>query len=321
MNHLRIGLYGHNGHQLDAGALAGLPADIVAHCGIDPSRMPTQATSHASLSSLLGAGIDAVSICSPRRSDQAGDIRAALEAGCHVLAEKPAAMTPGDLRHLLDLAAARRLVLAEMGHTGFEEPFRTLGQLAREGAAGRIRQVLVQKSYPAADFRPVDEAVDGGLLLQCALHGIRMAEWIGGGPVRQVSARQAARGGEGAQALLVDAAAVHMILDGEILGLVTANYLNPPATGRWGYEMVRVFGERAVLEAVPGEGCVRVLGDTARRIPVEEGRSDYLARVLSAMSGRKDALPPPDILFHPTFAAMEARRSARSGGRWRSLPG
>ena len=100
METLRIGLYGTNGHQMHRAltrphpwpaaptAVAGFPADAVdalradgAACAVVPD-----------LPALLARDdVDLVSLCSPRRADQAADAIACLRAGKHVYAEKPAA--------------------------------------------------------------------------------------------------------------------------------------------------------------------------------------------------------------------------------------
>jgi len=320
MKRLRLALYGRNGHQLDAEALAGLPVDVVAACGTDPARTPPGAAACASLAELLATGPDAVCLCSPRRSDQGRDALKALEAGCHVLVEKPGATGQADLRRLVGTAARRGLALAELGFCGFDEPWRTLARAVGDGAVGRVRQVFIQKSYPDAPWRPVDESLDGGILLQCAIHALRMGEWTTGRRIVRISATQSPRGGPDEHRRLVAAATVAAELDGGGQLLVLANYLNPTGTGRWGHETVRLFGDAGLLEAEPGDGRVWLVDAARHPIPAPDAPSDHLARVFLALL---DGTPPPLSLedaFHPTLAAILARRSAASGGRWMPVP-
>ena len=92
---IRVGLYGTNGHQIQ-NALAAHPlACLVATCGVPVDKLPpgldiASIRSHETFGQLLAdPEVDLVSLCSPRRIDQASDAVRALSAGKHVLAEKP----------------------------------------------------------------------------------------------------------------------------------------------------------------------------------------------------------------------------------------
>jgi predicted dehydrogenase len=69
------------------------------------------AQAHASLDDLLRAGVDAVSVATPDHAHR-GPVEACLDAGVHVLVEKPLALDPAEARALIEKAAARRRVLA-----------------------------------------------------------------------------------------------------------------------------------------------------------------------------------------------------------------
>ena len=74
--------------------------------------------SYPDLASLLAAepGIDCVSLCTPPMARYA-DARLALEAGCHVMLEKPPGATLSEVHDLEDLAAAKGLTLFATWHS------------------------------------------------------------------------------------------------------------------------------------------------------------------------------------------------------------
>ena len=88
---LGVGLYGKNGHQIHS-LLANHPrAELVATAAFDPAALSAsqqqnpQIRHGQSLADLLqDKRVELVSLCSPRRCDQARDAIRCLEAGKHV---------------------------------------------------------------------------------------------------------------------------------------------------------------------------------------------------------------------------------------------
>jgi predicted dehydrogenase len=109
------------------------------------------------LPSLLAAGSrDSVHLCTP--VDSHGDlIRAALEAGVPVLAEKPLARSAAEVRTLLQLAADRGTLLIPVHQFVFQEGFQKLLELLPD--LGRVRHI---------DFHAVSAGADPGSLAERA---------------------------------------------------------------------------------------------------------------------------------------------------------
>jgi predicted dehydrogenase len=72
---------------------------------------------------------------------------AALEAGKHVHSEKPLALRHADAQALVELAAARGLVLSASPATLLGEAEQTLWKLVREGAIGRVRVAYAEANW------------------------------------------------------------------------------------------------------------------------------------------------------------------------------
>ena len=124
---VNVALYGANGHQIHD-VFVGYPhARLVATASFPRGKLPPagladgEIRSYASLDEILNdPRVDVVSLCSPRRRDQASDAIRCLRAGKHVYAEKPSAMAEEDLDAILRAAAETVRVFREMAGTAFE---------------------------------------------------------------------------------------------------------------------------------------------------------------------------------------------------------
>ena len=259
-----VGLYGGNGHQVDH-LLDGCPFGQLVAVSNLPLPTASRATVHATLMEMFDdPRVELVSLCSPRRADQAADAIACLHAGKHVYAEKPAAFTNEELDGILDVAAKTGRQFHEMADTVFRQPLHALRSLVRSGRLGEVVQVWAQKSYPASlAKRPQDESIDGGLIRQCAIHAVRMVEHLTGIPVSSCEALETKLGNPHAGDLHM-AASLMLCLENGGVASVIANYCNPPGFGRHGNDQVRIFGTLGMAE----------LTDDARRSRVVIGDAD-----------------------------------------------
>ncbi len=246
---IRIGLYGTNGHQIH-NALIDNPLGVcVATAAFDRDRLPEPLRAdpgirhYATLDELLADDeVDLVSLCSPRRRDQAQESIRAMEAGKHVYAEKPAAMTEPELDALLAAVDATGKSFHEMWTgSACAQPYWAMRQIVQAGTLGEVIQVLVQKSYPLQHNRPQDEDVDGGLILQVGVHALRFVEFTAGVKVDEIWAIDTQLGNPGEGDLRVAASMMCRLANGGVASVI-CNYLNPPAFGMHGNEMVRIFG-------------------------------------------------------------------------------
>ena len=121
-----------------------------------PVEVPPGVALHASLAEMLAQtpALDAVAICTPPQVRYALATMA-LDAGKHVLLEKPPAATPAEIAALAAHAARRGLTLFTAWHSLFNDGVdRAREILAARGAAG-MRMVWkedVQKYHPGVDW-------------------------------------------------------------------------------------------------------------------------------------------------------------------------
>jgi len=315
---LGVGLYGMNGHQIHGALVAHPRARCVATAGLDPDRLPEPLRSapdirhYDSLEELLqDPRVALVSLCSPRRRDQAQEAIRCLEAGRHVYAEKPCAMTEEALDGIMETARRTGQVFHEMAGTAFEQPYLTMREIVRAGTLGTVVQVLAQKSYPYHDRRPQDEDIDGGLVLQVGVHALRFIEHVAGVKVQEIFAVQTRLGNPGSGNLRMATSMMMRLANGGVAS-VLCNYLNPPAFGRWGNETLRIFGTEGFIEAVDGGTRTRlVLRDEDRgALDIQGPSRSYFDMVVASIL---DEAPMPMTLedeMHPTRMVIRAREDA-----------
>ncbi len=206
-------------------ALAGCPdAEVVAissHGGA-PADIP--AAWHADYRALIARpDVDLVAVCTPSGHHAAHAI-AALEAGKGVVVEKPLALTVADGERLVRTARERGLFLSVVSQRRTEPAIRSLHDAIAAGRLGRpvLGEALVRWSrdqpyYDSAAWRGT-RAMDGGVLLNQAIHAIDLLCWLLG-PVDEVS---------GATATLIrrmeaeDTAAATLRFASGALGAITA---------------------------------------------------------------------------------------------------
>jgi predicted dehydrogenase len=119
---------------------------------------------------------------------------AAIEAGKHVLVEKPLAMTAADAGRVVEAAKARRVTLGVVSQRRFEPQHVAVRRMLAEGALGKLLLVEVscpyyrtQAYYDSADWRG-KIATDGGALMNQSIHSVDLMLWMAG-PAASVSAR------------------------------------------------------------------------------------------------------------------------------------
>ncbi len=323
MNKIRIGLYGTNGHQIQRRLVDHPLGECVAtaafHNGAlpEPLQQESRITHYATLDELLAdERIDLVSLCSPRRRDQAQEAIRCLDAGKHVYAEKPCAMTEPDLDAIIATAHRTGKVFHEMAGTAFVQPYLAMRELVQAGTLGTVVQVLAQKSYPYHDRRPEDEDIDGGLLLQAGVHALRFIEHVAGIKVSEIWAVQTQLGNPGAPdpaapgGLRMATSMMIRLVNGGVASVI-CNYLNPPAFGVWGNEHLRIFGTEGFVESVDGGARTRLVLNNEDRGPLGlSGGADYLDMFLASLGG---SAPMPLALedeVHPTRVLIRARADA-----------
>ncbi len=140
-----------------------------------PSNVEAFAAKHeldlaaSSVEQLLDA-CDAVYIATPHDTHESYT-RQAIEAGKHVLCEKPLTLTAESAKSLYELAEKHNVVLLEAIKTAFSPGFQRMIAVARSGSIGDVRSVeatFTKLTTPPA--RELDATMEGGSLSELATY-------------------------------------------------------------------------------------------------------------------------------------------------------
>jgi xylose dehydrogenase (NAD/NADP) len=190
--------------KLLGGARAAEGVEVVAVASREAQRAEAFAAehglgrAHGSYEALLAdPDVDAVYVPLPNSLHVPWSIRA-LEAGKHVLCEKPMTRRPEEAQAAFDAADRAGRVLAEGFMWRHHEQARRLRELVRDRTVGNVRLVRAAFSFfgldRAGDVR-LQKALDGGGLMDVGCYCVSAMRLLAGEPER-VSARQVI-GGDG----------------------------------------------------------------------------------------------------------------------------
>ncbi|MGV8907733.1 MAG: Gfo/Idh/MocA family oxidoreductase [Propionicimonas sp.] len=112
--------------------------------------------------------VDAIYVATPHASHYEY-VRKALEAGVHVLCEKPMTLTRGETAELFELAAQHGVVLLEAVKTAFAPGFQRMVAVARSGSIGQVRSVDATFTKLVKSGREL-EGDDGGSISELATY-------------------------------------------------------------------------------------------------------------------------------------------------------
>ena len=269
---------------------------------------------HGSYEALIAdPDIDAVYISTPNASHVEWTMRA-LDAGKHVLVEKPFSRHAAQVDRACALARANGLVMSEAFMWRHNPQTARLVELVRDGAVGRLIAVRAAFAHSLAAIRGPDDTrfdplLDGGAMMDVGcycLNGIRL---ISGAEPERVSAEQLV-GPTG-----VDLAfAATMRMGGVVLGQFECGFISPLR-----YEL-EVIGEDGSLfvddpwhSLTPGIEVRRADGVERITMPVADSYRLELENVTDAIEGRASLLVGPDDALAQARAIEALYQAAESG--------
>lgn len=190
---LKVGIIGcggiGNGKHMPS--LAKIPeVQMVAFCDIVPERAQDAAkkygTEEAEVYSdyrelLKDSSIDAVHVCTPNKSH--ADITvAALEAGKHVMCEKPMAKTSADALRMVETAKRTGKKLTIGYQNRFRNDSQYLQKLCSEGELGEIyyakAHAIRRRAVPTWGVFLNEEEQGGGPLIDIGTHALDLTLWM-----------------------------------------------------------------------------------------------------------------------------------------------
>jgi predicted dehydrogenase len=246
-----------------------------------------------------------------------------LEAGKHVLCEKPMAVTVAECEQMIAARnrSGRKLMIAHMWR--FDREIRWLRAVV---ASGRLGKVFKVKSHAVwlHDGPPLDrwfvqrQYAGGGALADMGIHSIDTLRFVlGGARPEKVFANV---GTHFREIELDDTATVLLEFEGGIAGLIEAGWYHLCADGLEGY--TQVYGTRGYAKAAPSELHTFVEGVwsvTQPRMPARKQQCDlpmYQAQMdhfLECILEGKDPSPGGEDGLWAMRVLQAAYRSAETG--------
>ena len=198
MNTTRIGVIGlgnmgrvHARNILES-KVPGLQLAAVADAVPQATGAFPEVPAYATPEALIASGkVDAVLIATPHFSHTTIGI-AALQAGLHVLVEKPVSVHKADAEKLIAAHTDKRLVFAAMFNQRTDPSYIKIREMVRDGTLGTVRRVswtITNWFRPAAyyasgSWRATWAGEGGGILLNQCPHNLDLYSWMFGQPDR-----------------------------------------------------------------------------------------------------------------------------------------
>ncbi len=168
--------------------------ELAAICDRDPTkltRLPT-VPAFTSAGAMIAAGaVDAVLVATPHYDHTTIGI-AALEAGLHVMVEKPISVHKADAERLIAAHRNRRQVFAAMFNQRTDPYYAAIRALVTGGDLGEVRRInwiitdwfRSEAYYASGGWRATWAGEGGGVLLNQCPHNLDLFQWIFGMPRR-----------------------------------------------------------------------------------------------------------------------------------------
>ena len=147
------------------------------------------AQAFGSVEALLAAGVEALSVCLPSALHRSVT-EESLQMGCHVMCEKPMALSVTDCEAMIAAAKAAGRLLSVAQVVRFFPEFANAHNLVKKGGVGNPAVVRTRRGggFPGWSSWFGDEAQSGGILFDLAVHDIDWLLWTFG-PVERVYAK------------------------------------------------------------------------------------------------------------------------------------
>ena len=201
MNNVRIGIIGmgnigrhHAGYLLDGKVSR---AQLIAVCSTSPGKLDAYQAKglHVfddGLKLIQSRQVDAVIVATPHYQHTALGI-AALEAGVHLMVEKPISAHKADAERLIAVAKKHpRVKFSGMFQLRVEPRYTRIQKLIQSGELGAIVRVnwlitdwfRTEAYYASGGWRATWKGEGGGVLLNQCLHNLDVMAWLLGMPAR-----------------------------------------------------------------------------------------------------------------------------------------
>lgn len=263
---IKVGVITHDGGAHLSAYFAALAAsdEVESVALADPSSLSTEAAKkalgdrlrgvHADVDKMLQQEKPVLALVSMEAALAPPMIERALDAGCHVFAEKPACVRIEDFDKLARKADSKHLHLMLALANRLNPPVREARRLIRSGAIGKLYGLemhiiadqtrLASPTYAKNWFAQRARA-GGGHLIWLGIHWLDLAMHITGAKIQEVAGFKGVVGGQPLD--VEDSAAVAFRFDNGTFGTLTSGYY----LDRGYHSHIKVWGSRGWLQLEP----------------------------------------------------------------------
>lgn len=245
----------------------------------------------------------------------------ALEAGKHVITDKPLCTRVEELQEIVGLARFKNLVVHVDLTMRYDPSVCTFTRLVREGAVGEVASATIFGQHPLSwGSRPAwyfEPGKHGGTINDIMVHGLDALRWATGREyTRVLSAAASAVPGSPAPEFFQQSAQCFLELSGGARVFADASYLAP--AGHPAHWRFFLWGSEGHLEFTVGQPIkLQRAGEPEQFIPPDPGPGvDPLEDFAAQVEFGASPLLSREECFRSTMAALMAQRAAdtRSGG-------
>jgi len=238
--------------------------------------------------------ISVVDVCLPHHLHTPYALQA-IEAGRHVLLEKPMAMSVAECDRIITAADVARVSVGVSHNQLFYEPHRRLAQMLATGELGDLRAIRARLAIGGkyGAWRSDPEQAGGGLLMDAGVHRVYVLERLGG-PIKAATAVMDRPGAEDLYSIVLE-------FESGAIGTIDATYHGPEGLFD---DQIEVVGTEAIAHVTGCEGLFEGFAEgSALRVwragtwTEHDSRSDWAGSVKESVdafcAAVDDGVDPP----------------------------
>lgn len=250
------------------------------------------------------------------RLDQIGPAAAqAARAGCHLICEKPLAITPEGLKEVHQAVKGNGVGIAAMFSMHSKPPFIAARNAYSQGQIGEVVLANGRKSYRWGT-RPDwfgQRSLYGGTIGWVGIHALDFISFITGQRYVRVAAMHSNFAHKERKECEDNCGLVLELTNGGH-ATVSVDYCRPSTAPTHGDDWVRIVGTKGVIEANASQNFCRLISEEDGSIDLDLPESssiymDFLAALAKGNHGRGQA----DYPFHMTDTCLRATDAADKG--------
>jgi len=281
---------------------------------------------HENYSDLLAPGVCDIIAIGAVYAERGALAIAALEAGKHVISDKPICTDLAELEKIEGFAREKGLMIGCQLDLVEHPSVRKLQSLIRENHIGRVCTITISAQHPlrygtraAWYFEPGQH---GGTINDIGIHVFHLAPWLTGSQWEKTLLSRTWNAKAAATPHFQDCAQFYGVLENNIACFADVSYLAPDQTGYDlpNYWRITVHGTRGMCEISYGSSEVIIATDqdSARRIesPATDTPRGYLKDFLDEIHGAPSAEGlTSNVVLTASRLALEAQQIADKGAK------